>query len=318
MSDSIATPTHAPIPGMPRFPLFRAATLRVLSDGQVWARRQLEDAVLDTMQLSDEIRADRFKTGGQRANNRVGWSLSVLVRAGAVERPERAQFQITEFGRKLLVQHPLEITDSTLRSIPAFQDYVARRNEKNDENEALEAGADIPVADEDPIELIEAGISAFESDAASELIRNLREKHPDFFEQAVVDVLNKMGYGGTEERGRRLGGSGDGGVDGVIDQDALGLNRLYVQAKRYGDGNSVQRPEIQGFVGALAGKGATQGVFVTTSLFSKGAREYVEQIPTRVVLIDGPRLAELMIRYRVGVQIKRTYEVVEVDEDYFE
>jgi restriction endonuclease Mrr len=111
----------APIPGMPRFPRFRAATLQVLSDGQVWGRRQLEEAVLDAMQLSDEIRADRFKSGGQRANNRVGWSISMLSRAGAVERPERAQFHITEFGRQLLAQHPHEITDATLRSIPAFQ-----------------------------------------------------------------------------------------------------------------------------------------------------------------------------------------------------
>ncbi|TFD48581.1 restriction endonuclease [Cryobacterium sp. Hh11] len=303
---------------MPKFPLFRAATLRVLSDGQTWARRQLEEAALDEMQLSEEIRGERFKSGGQRANNRVGWSISMLQRAGAVERPERAQFQITEFGRELLARHPEEITDATLRAIPAFQDYVVRRNGKKSGNAVPEVITDAPVADEDPIELIEAGIAAFESEAASELIRKLREKHPDFFEQAVVDVLNKMGYGGTEERGRRLGGSGDGGVDGVIDQDALGLNRIYVQAKRYGEGNSVQRPEIQGFVGALAGKGAAQGVFVTTGLFSKGAREYVMQIPSRVVLIDGPRLAELMIRYRVGVQIKRTYEVVEVDEDYFE
>ena len=107
-------------------------------------------------------------------------------------------------------------------------------------------------------------------------------------------------------------------MDGVIDQDALGLNRVYVQAKRYGQGNSVQRPDVQGFVGALAGKGATQGVFVTTSTFSSGATAYVDQIPTRVILIDGARLAELMIRYRVAVQVKRTYDVVEVDEDYFE
>ena len=131
-------------------------------------------------------------------------------------------------------------------------------------------------------------------------------------------MLIAMGYGGAEQRVRRLGRSGDGGVDGVIDQDALGLNRIYVQAKRYGDGNSVQRPELQGFVGALADKGATQGVFVTTSVFTSGAREYVDRIQSRVVLIDGPRLADLMIRHRMGVQVKRTYDVVEVDEDYFE
>jgi restriction system protein len=181
-------------------------------------------------------------------------------------------------------------------------------------------GNPIKVSDagRDPTELIEAGIQSFEADAAAELIRRLQDQHPDFFEQVVVDVLNAMGYGGAEQRGQRIGRSGDGGVDGVIDQDALGLSQIYVQAKRYAADNAVQRPELQGFIGALAGRGASQGVFVTTSRFSQGAREYAASIPQRIVLIDGPRLAELMIQYRVGVQVKKTYDVVEVDEDYFD
>lgn len=301
---------------LPQWHAFMKPLLEVLSDGNTWSKKDLEQATLDRAGTTPTGRTEMLPSGQYRALNRIGWATSYLARAQALAKPARAVMQITETGRKLLTQYPDGFGKSELARIPAYQAYVPQRGR-------LPGEISVPATvasdtDEDPTELIEAGVEAFATEAAVELIRRLREQHPDFFEQAVVDVLNKMGYGGTEQRGRRLGGSGDGGVDGVVDQDALGLSQIYVQAKRYGDGNTVQRPEIQGFVGALAGRGAAQGVFVTTSLFSKGAREYVEQIPNRVVLIDGPRLAELMIRYRVGVQVKRTYEVVEVDEDYFE
>ena len=215
----------------------------------------------------------------------------------------------------LLEENPHGISEGTLKQIAAFQDYVPVNGRGTHGSTSISAEE---VEDEDPIEQIESGIAKFEADVSAELIRRLRDQHPDFFEQAVVDLLIAMGYGGAEQRVTRLGKTGDGGVDGVINQDALGLSRVYIQAKRYGAGNTVQRPELQGFVGALADKGATQGVFVTTSTFSSGAIEYVDRIPSRVVLIDGVRLAKLMIQYRVAVQVKRTYDVVEVDEDYFE
>ena len=300
---------------LPQWHVFMKPLLEVLSDGNTWTKKDLVQATLDKAGITPEERKETLPSGQLRAMNRIGWATSYLVRAQALAKPARAVMQITATGRNLLTQYPDGFSESELEKIPAYQAYVPQRRMSE---EILSPTAVISDIDEDPTELIEAGVQAFAAEAAVDLIRRLREQHPDFFEQAVVDVLNRMGYGGTEQRGRRLGGSGDGGVDGVIDQDALGLSQIYVQAKRYGDGNTVQRPEIQGFVGALAGKGASQGVFVTTSLFSKGALDYVEQIPNRVVLIDGPRLAELMIRYRVGVQIKRTYEVVEVDEDYFE
>ncbi|TFC17451.1 restriction endonuclease [Cryobacterium algoritolerans] len=301
---------------LPQWHAFMKPLLQVLSDGNTWSKKSLEQATLDQAGITAAGRVEMLPSGQYRALNRIGWATSALSQAQALSKPARAVMQITETGRNLLAQSPDGFGVRELEKIPAYQAYVPQRGKMR--GEASAPAVSISSIDEDPTELIEAGVQAFAAEAAVDLIRRLREQHPDFFEQAVVDVLNMMGYGGTEQRGRRLGGSGDGGVDGVIDQDALGLSQIYVQAKRYGDGNTVQRPEIQGFVGALAGKGASQGVFVTTSLFSKGARDYVEQIPNRVVLIDGPRLAELMIRYRVGVQIKRTYEVVEVDEDYFE
>jgi len=146
----------------------------------------------------------------------------------------------------------------------------------------------------------------------------LRDQDPAFLEQAVLDVLVKMGYGGTDGQARRIGGTGDGGVDGVIDQDKLGLQRIYVQAKRYAADNTVGREAIQAFVGALHGRNVSHGIFITTSRFTPGAAEYARTIGTRVVLIDGVRLAELMITYGVGVQARNVYTVVEIDEDYFE
>lgn len=178
---------------------------------------------------------------------------------------------------------------------------------------ALVADADIF----DPVEQIEDGINRIEAEVGEELLERLRDSHPDFFEQAVVELLLAMGYGGTEQRGRRIGGSGDGGVDGVIDQDALGLDRIYVQAKRYKAGNNISRETIQAFVGALHGFGASRGVFLTTSDFTAAAVEYANAVQSRVILIDGDRLVGLMIKYRVGVQVRRTYSTVEVDSDFF-
>ena len=169
-----------------------------------------------------------------------------------------------------------------------------------------------------PDTALDAAMDRINAEVGADLIQRLREGHPDFFEEAVVKLLLKMGYGGAEQRGRRIGGSGDGGVDGVIDQDALGLDRIYVQAKRYADGNTVGRETIQAFVGALHGVGASRGVFITTSTFSSGARQYAENVPSRIILIDSARLVSLMIKYRVGVQVKQSYDVVELDEDFFE
>jgi restriction system protein len=306
---------HQQHSAMPPWQFFMRHILIAISDGEIWDKKSMESATLDLASLTDDQRSEMLPSGQFRALNRIGWATSDLVRAKAIDRPARARFRITDTGRALINEHPDGLTEAMLRLIPAYQDYIPTRSKAR-----ATQPADAPLTDDasDPIEQIEAGIAKFETEVASDLLRRLRAEDPDFFEQAVVDLLIAMGYGGAEQRVKRLGRTGDGGVDGVIDQDALGLNRVYVQAKRYGNGNSVQRPEVQGFVGALADKGATQGVFVTTSTFSAGAREYVDKIQSRVVLIDGARLAELMIRYRVAVQIKKTYDVVEVDEDYFE
>lgn len=298
---------------MPIWSGFLTPVLEVLIDGAIWPKRELHVAVSDRVGLTETQREETLASGRRRVDNRIGWALSALNRAELIAKPERATFTITDAGRAQLALHPAGVTEKILKSIPAYMDYipVGQSSGSVEVEDEIEAPAD-------PLEQIDAGVARLHTEVGSDLIKRLRERHPDFLEQSVLDVLIAMGYGGTEQRGTRIGGSGDGGVDGVIDQDPLGLDRIYVQAKRYAHDNTVGRPEIQAFVGALHGVGAARGVFITTSRFTQDAREYAKAIATRVILIDGQRLAALMIKYGIGVQTRETFVVVEVDEDYFE
>jgi restriction system protein len=300
--------------GIPEWHRFLIHTLNALSDGQTQHRKDLEAKVIQIAQLTPEQLKVELKSGGGKALNRMGWAFAALKRAGALAKPARGFYLITDVGRDLLHEFPGGISEKNLMALPAWDLHEPAYTKKTQISDSPSTELD----GNDPTELIELGVDRATSDVAIELIAKLRESHPEFFEKAVVALLIAMGYGGSERRVKHLGQNNDGGVDGVIDQDALGLNRVFVQAKRYAEGNTVQRPDLQKFVGALADKGATQGVFVTTSGFSSGAIEYVERIPNRVVLVDGLKLAELMIQYKVGVQIKRRYELVELDEDFFE
>jgi len=299
--------------GIPAWHEFLRPALEVLSSGKTYSRRELEQAVLDLKRVSPAQRQIEIKSGGFKAVGRVGWALSALKRAGALFKPARGQYVISDEGKRLLAAFPDAILEKDLTRLDAWNEYVPVSGKRNqlESNDGFLQG-------NDPTELIELGLSAINSSVSADLLEKLREGHAEFFERAVVRLLIAMGYGGSEKRVHHLGQSNDGGVDGVIDQDALGLNRVFVQAKRYSQGNNVQRPDLQKFVGALADKGATQGVFVTTSSFSEGASEYVEKIQNRVVLIDGNRLTELMIQYKVGVQIQKSFELVEIDEDFFD
>lgn len=291
--------------------------LEVMSDGNSWKRRDLLKAVCDHIGLTNDQRAESLSSGESRAENRIGWAVSALYKAELIEKPQRGTYLLNLAGRQFLEQHPGEISEKTLKTLPAYQAYLASfgAGQAAIKSKEVESATDESA---DPLEMIENGVAALHGEVAADLLKRLREQDPSFLEQSVLDVLVAMGYGGTEQRATVLGGSGDGGVDGVIDQDPLGLERVYVQAKRYGKDNGVQRPDIQGFVGALHGVGANRGIFITTSRFTSGAREYANGIGTRVVLIDGQRLAELMIKYGVGVQQRQVFTVVEVDEDYFE
>ncbi|MGJ9372550.1 restriction endonuclease [Nesterenkonia sp. CF4.4] len=300
---------------VPIWPHFLPHVLRVLNSGGAVPRRNLVERVLDAAELSEEARKETLAAGDGRADNRVGWALTNLYKAGWVERPQRAVYRITEPGRSWFLENP-NASLSFSEADRLFKDYWPDTPRAGSISSTPTPISEITGLD--PIEQVEFGVAQLKENVAEELLRRLRESNPTFFEDAVVSVLLAMGYGGAEQRGKRIGGSGDGGVDGVIDQDALGLDQIYVQAKRYADGNSVGRESIQAFMGALHGFGAHRGVFITSSRFTQGARDYANAVPTRIVLIDGRRLAELMIKYGVGVQVKKSYDVVEIDEDFFE
>lgn len=293
-------------------------TLRAMSDGVERHWREFQPLVADAAALTDAQRVEMLPSGRKlKFHDRIGWAVSYLTIVGALDRVKRGHYVITDAGRSLLAAFPSGVRERDVRALGAdpasgIREYHSTRAQPTAEQvtEADEATALTP------IEQVQSGIDRIHEEVAADLLVRLQGREPGFFEQAVVDLLLAMGYGGTTGTGSVTQLSNDGGIDGVIDQDILGLNRVYIQAKRYGDGNTVGRPDLQAFVGALAGK-ADSGVFMTTSRFSEGAREYAKNVPTRVILIDGKRLTSLMIRYGVGVQVRETYKVVEIDEDFF-
>lgn len=300
--------------------------LTVMTDGATRSLREIERAVVGHVDLSEEARAETLDSGGSRLTDRIRWAVTYTHRADFLERVARGRYRLSATGSDWLARHPEPFTTSreANQTFKPFWEKPAGTAgltpapaSPGRASATPEEPAEDPVG-ASPVERIEAAVAVVDQDVAAELLTRLRGADPAFFEEAVVKVLLAMGYGGAEQRGRRIGGTGDGGVDGVIDQDALGLDQIYVQAKRYAEGNTVGRETIQAFVGALQGRGTSRGVFITSSTFTRGAIDYAQMVPTRVILIDGARLAALMIKYRVGVQVQRTYHVVEIDEDFFE
>ena len=297
----------------PIWPAFLVPVLQSLSSGETLHRKDVIRRAADHAGLTESARVEVLSSGGLRYEQRIGWAMSHLSKAGLLDRPQRAHYAITDAGRSFLMENPNGLDYAAAREY--FRPFWPQRAARTD---GADSAAEEDLAVLDPIEQIEDGIRRNHVVVASELLDRLLESHPDFFEQAVVDLLLGMGYGGVEQRGRRIGGTGDGGVDGVIDQDSLGLDQIYVQAKRYQPGSNVGREYIQAFVGALHGVGATRGVYITTSSFTESARQYARGIPARVILIDGERLVSLMIKYSVGVQTAREFRAVAIDDDYFD
>ncbi|KAJ1684595.1 hypothetical protein LUZ63_020350 [Rhynchospora breviuscula] len=296
-----------------------APSLKVLSDGEIHRSRRITSAAADLLALTDAQRAITIPSGQEQWVNRGTWALSYLTRARAIERTSRGHYRITDVGRDLLAHNPDGITERHLRALAG--DENARHTFKafSDPNASVVTPDNTEVETAlDPLEQIEAGVARVHADVADQLLARIQAQEPVFFEQAVLDLIMGMGYGGADGSATRTQLSRDGGIDGVVDQDALGLSRIYIQAKRYASDNTVGRQAIQAFVGALAGNQANQGVFITTSHFTADARAYADSVPTRVVLIDGERLTRLMIRFGVGVQVRQTVHIVEVDEDFFE
>jgi restriction system protein len=277
-------------------------------------------ALADQFQLTDSERSELLPSGRQTMfANRVHWAKSYLGKAGLVELTKRAHFKATDRGREILANPPEKININFLERFPEFVQFRGARNDSESVASDAPMAEAVEVSAMTPDEMIRQAHAELDDELSLDLRARVIAAPPEFFERLVVQLLLAMGYGGSaSEAGRALGRSGDGGVDGVIDQDALGLDRIYVQAKRYSDGNNVGSGAIRDFFGSLDRFKAAKGLFVTTSAFSPSARETADFLSKRIVLIDGHQLAKLMIRYNVGCRVEETIELKKVDEEYFE
>lgn len=304
---------------LPAWDEFAIPVLRCLEDGSTRFKRDIINGVVrDTGLTAEQLELVLPSTGEPTADNRIGWAMSYLTRVEALARPKRGHYTITDVGRGLLRGHPHGLTEFDLRQIALPGDEWWLRKRTGAGRSSAGQSSELPEEQRlDPREQVEQGMAQINADVAADLLVRLQQREPAFFERAVVKLLVAMGYGGAEGRATVTPVSGDGGIDGVIDRDALGLDRVYIQAKRYGSENVVGSPDIQRFIGALSGK-ATTGVFITTGRYSPAAIDCAGSAHTRIILIDGDRLTDLMIRYGVGVQTKQSLTIVEVDEDFFE
>ncbi len=287
--------------------------LRHLSDGTEHTLRDAEDSLAEHFKLTPAERAELLPSGQQGIfKNRIGWARTYLKKAALLESPKRGIFKITERGTKTLASNPSRVDVKYLEQFPEFIEF--RGISKSDNGVA--AKTELPQS-KTPEEAIELAHQGLREQLATELLARVLGCSPTFFEQLVVELLVKMGYGGSRrDAGQRIGQTGDGGIDGIIKEDRLGLDTIFIQAKRWQ--GSVGRPEIQKFVGALQGQRAKKGVFITTSSYTADAADYATRIDTKVVLVDGKQLAGLMIDFEVGVAPASTYVVKRIDSDYFE
>jgi restriction system protein len=290
--------------------------MKLVSDGQEHKYRDLIEKLAIEFKITDEERKELLASGNQSIfDNRVGWAKTYLKKAGLLDSPKRATFIITELGRQTLTQKPNRIDTKYLRKFPSFLDF---QNASRNENETEEENTNVVINEQTPEEILDKAYQRIRKALASELLNKVIELSPAFFERLVVELLVKMGYGGSiKDAGKAIGKSGDEGIDGTIKEDKLGLDIIYIQAKRWKPGNVIGRPELQKFVGALAGQGAKKGIFITTSNFTKEALEYTPRNETKIVLIDGEQLTQLMIDYNLGCTPQQMYEIKKIDSDYF-
>ena len=287
--------------------------LKVMGTRNEMTTKQMRDEVAENLGLTLEALSQRLPSGTQNAfDNRMGWARTYLFKAGLIERPRRATYAISEPGKKLLAHPPSVIDVDFLRSYEQFNQFFdASKSDK----ESF-ASTDVIDAELTPEEQIEKGVRQIQRELQDEVLDRVKQLPPEGFEQLVLRLLVGMGYGGSMSDVQGVARGADGGVDGVVNQDHLGLDRIYIQAKRWE--GSVGRPIIQGFVGALAGVGASKGVIMTTSTFAQPAHDYVRTLTDRrIVLVDGQRMSELMLKHGIGVSTKQTVVIQRMDEDFF-
>jgi restriction system protein len=303
---------------VPDYETLMRPTLQALADGEPHAKAQIRHDVASATGMTDDNLTLLLPSGKISVfDSRLGWALTYLSQAGLASRPKRGVYAITNRGLVVLGEHLDRIDNKVLARFPEFLAFRARRAEKGEAAAAPGDPISLGVAALSPTEAIDRLISDADDAVAAELLDRVLAEAPLFLERLSLLLLRAMGYGGREALLTHTGRPGDGGLDGVIRQDALGLDLVGVQAKRYDRDAAVQRPEMQAFVGALQGVQTSRGVFVTTGRFSSGARQFAEQVAMRLVLIDGTELTRLMVRYNVGVTVRETYELKAVDNDFF-
>ena len=278
---------------------------------------EVVEKISDQLALTSDERAELLPSGKQTTiANRVHWAKAYLKQAGLVAATKRGHFIITEAGKTILRDQPDHIDVDLLRQFPAFLNF---QNRSRNEQENATSGASEHASALSPEEVLRSSYANINETVANDLIDRLRQGTPAFFERAMVTLLIQMGYGGSsEDAGRAIGQAGDDGVDGVIDQDALGVDQIYIQAKRYGAENSVGPAAIRDFFGALSLKKAQKGIFITTSSFTKSAVHTAQQIGGRIVLIDGQKLGDLLLKYDVGCRSQEVLHIKKIDEDFFD
>jgi restriction system protein len=299
---------------IPDYQAYMLPLLRFAEDKQVHRLSEAIDTLADRFKLTKEDRETLLPSGTQFVMaNRVGWARTYMKKAGLLTDPKRGSFQITDRGLELLKSDPKEISIATLKRYDEFNEFQRKTNPKKDTEEQNAGHPSYST----PEEALEFGYQKLTENLSDEILERIMRCSPSFFEHLVVELLVKMGYGGSyKEAASIVGKSGDGGIDGIIKEDKLGLDAIYIQAKRWD--SIVGRPEIQKFAGALLGQKARKGIFISTSSFTKDAMDFAKSIEAKIVLIDGSKLASLMIENELGVNMIRSYAIKRVDSDYFE
>ena len=298
--------------------------LQVLSSGEPIRRRQVFEATIARKNLTEAELAESLKSGWNRAEDRAHWASAYLYYAGAIKKPTKAFMQITEFGKQLLAEYPNGVTLEVLMQTEGLIAWGERSKakQKNRPSSSENNGAKSDVIDDSgasPSEQLETAMQALRAEVESEILNRLRTEHWSFMERAVLKVLLKLGYGADDDDLSHVGGPNDEGIDGIINQDKLGLDQIFVQSKRYKEGSQISGDTINAFMGAMGRKGVTKGVFITASHFSEGAKKAAEENRhQQVVLIDGQELAKIMVDYLIGVTEVQTFSIYKLDENFFE
>lgn len=302
---------------IPDYQTLMLPVLQLTADGKEHQMKELIASLIDRYDMSDEEKTRLLPSGTSHVfGSRVAWAKTYLKQAGLLSSPRRGIFQITEDGRALLSKSPPKIDNGVLANYPAFISFRDRSRQTSESTEEQPQTQELPL-EQTPEDAMASAYKRLRAELEIELLEQVRKATPTFFEQLVVDLIVAMGYGGSrQDAGRAIGKSGDGGIDGIIKEDKLGLDAIFLQAKRWE--SNVGRPEIQKFAGALQGQRANKGIFITTSAYSRDALDYVQAISSKIILIDGSQLVRYMIDHNVGVSVSGKYEIKTIDSDYFE